>query len=375
MAQEDDDLPLFARPDDDGTSDGDTEPKDEATLEAEQAEILNAVSAARLDTLQQKVAWILNNFPDTRNSDVELYKRFWRELESEYLDGDYVHLDNLFDLTRPTSLTRARAKLQNDYLLFQADVSVRSARGTLSDEERERAVEQQLIYPTYTVYMDESGKNAAHLVVGGAWFLHGPDLLEVSRGIEALAREHGFDGELHFRDISAEQLPFYQAVVDFVLERTATISFVSVSVERRGLRVQEAIQDLFFHLLAKGVTQHDETGRAPLPRSLTVFKDAEEPGSDRLMLANIRQRLRDAGAATFDGRLTVNRIAPADSARNVLIQLADLYVSSVSRVLNAEGARGQPRDRFANHFLERLGTPHGPDREEQVGDMTVHFAL
>ena len=46
-----------------------------------------------------------------------------------------------------------------------------------------------------------------------------------------------------------------------------------------------------------------------------------------------------------------------------------------NRVLNATRERVSPKDRFADHLLQRLGLPEGPTTEERDGDMTVHIAL
>jgi hypothetical protein len=58
-----------------------------------------------------------------------------------------------------------------------------------------------------------------------------------------------------------------------------------------------------------------------------------------------------------------------------LVQVADLYTSSLNRILNAEGDRTAAKDEFANYLLERLGLPHGPENPESFNDMTVHLSL
>ena len=85
-------------------------PKEEQ-LEAEREAVLASVAAAKLDTLQEKVAWVLNHFPKTRNSDVALQIHYWEEFEPELGGGASIRKADLFTLTRLTSLTRARATL------------------------------------------------------------------------------------------------------------------------------------------------------------------------------------------------------------------------------------------------------------------------
>jgi hypothetical protein len=57
------------------------------------------------------------------------------------------------------------------------------------------------------------------------------------------------------------------------------------------------------------------------------------------------------------------------------VQAADLYVSSLNRVLNGEEKAERAKDRFASHFLAALDLPQGPTGAEQFGDMTIHISL
>ncbi len=47
----------------------------EEEIEAEREQVLAAVAATKFDTLQERIAWILNRYPDTRNSDLALQIR------------------------------------------------------------------------------------------------------------------------------------------------------------------------------------------------------------------------------------------------------------------------------------------------------------
>jgi hypothetical protein len=128
-------------------------------------------------------------------------------------------------------------------------------------------------------------------------------------------------------------------------------------------------------LLVRGVEHEHQTGRGPLPRSLQVWKDLEEPGSDKLFLAALKERVLAAGAARFENQLGTEEFTAVDSKRSTLVQVADLYTSSINRVLNAEGQRTGPKDEFADYLLDLLGVPHGPETAEQVGDMATLISL
>jgi hypothetical protein len=140
----------------------------------EKEALLVRLSAGALDTIQEKVAYVLNRFPGARDSDITLQLRYWQTFEPERTAGEFVRKKDLYELPRLTSLTRARARIQNTLNLFKASEEVQQRRGVLEEQERARAREQQLDVASISVYMDESGKTDDQLVVGSVWFLHPP---------------------------------------------------------------------------------------------------------------------------------------------------------------------------------------------------------
>src|SRR5574341_1465498 len=105
--------------------------QNEAKLEEEIQLLLNNLSSATVNTLRDRVAWILNNHPETRDSDISLLLKFWETFEPNMYNGQFIRPDDLYRLTRLTSITRERARIQNVYKLFLASSEVRQKRGTL----------------------------------------------------------------------------------------------------------------------------------------------------------------------------------------------------------------------------------------------------
>ena len=62
----------------------------------------------------------MHRYPQTRNSDIELTIRLWKEyypqriIKNNKNDQDYVALKDLFDLPREDNIKRVRAKIQNE---------------------------------------------------------------------------------------------------------------------------------------------------------------------------------------------------------------------------------------------------------------------
>jgi hypothetical protein len=275
-------------------SDKDNPLEKEKKLELEKEQIIRSVVNSNMDTMLNKVAWILNHYPDARDSDITCQLKYWSTFEPEiYGSGGYISVEDLYKLTRLTSLTRARAKIQNTYRLFLANPEIQKRRGVLEDEEKEKALEQKPNYPVYSVYADESGKTSDYLVVGSMWILDGIETYHLSKTIEEWKKRTNFKEELHFQSISNNNIGCYREVLEIVKCKSSTISFKAISLERRGIKsVADAFTNLYYYLLVRGVEHEHSTGRAPLPRSIQLWKDAEEPGSDKLMMKQICERLQ-----------------------------------------------------------------------------------
>lgn len=337
----------------------------------ERALLVEKVANGDYDTLTARVAFILNHFVASRDSDITLQIRYWNAFESELLSGRVIALEDLYKLTRLTSLSRARAKIQNEYQLFLASEEVRQRRGVLEESERDRQREDRPDYPSYAVYTDESGKTGDHLIVGSMWLLGGLNARDLGVVFQEWRDSTGFRDELHFTKITNGNVERYFEVLDLLHERSSFVSFKALRLERRGQSdIPAALDDMLFHLLVRGIEHEDSSGRAPLPRAISVWKDAEEPARDKLATANLKMRLKAAAVSEFNDQLFVSSIETVDSGRTLFIQLADLFIGSVNRVLNNSGGDGaHPKDRFANEFLKRFGGTVGGARDSGLGDM------
>lgn len=346
----------------------------EQRIEKERLEVLHRVSSFTVNTVRDRVAWILNCFPEARDSDIALQLKYWQMFESDVYRGGAIQPDDLYRLTRLTTLCRARAKIQNEYKLFMASPEVRQRRGTLAEEERERALEDKPTYPVFIVYMDDSGKHSDHLIVGSIWLL--TDLWPVFRAIQNLKQQQQFDREFHFKDLRRDTLGIYKDAVDVFLKHAHSVSFKLVTVPRAGISdVTEALTDLYYHTLIRGIEHESETHRAPLPRSLQVWIDAEEASLDRLRLANLDDRLRQVAKTRFDGHLLIDRVEAGNSKTNLMLQVADLLASSVNRILNRSGTKITPKDEFAEYLLGSIGIDFALPQNDTIGDMSVHISL
>ncbi|MEO1390995.1 MAG: hypothetical protein AAFV85_26990 [Cyanobacteria bacterium J06634_6] len=135
--------------------------------EVARTRMLRNLAAKRLSGVREKVAYILNNFPHTRNSDVDLAFKYWGFFHSDKVVNETISKKNFSEITRYTSITRARAKIQNEFGLYQADIHVANRRKELSEHKKDVELLDKPDIPIIEFYLDESSKNSEYLAVGG----------------------------------------------------------------------------------------------------------------------------------------------------------------------------------------------------------------
>jgi hypothetical protein len=233
------------------------------------------------------------------------------------------------------------------------------------------------------VYADESGKTGDSLLVGSVWFVNPEDTWRLARKILEWRGSIEFKKEFHFANMSEAEAKFYIAFIDLVFDATPSISFKSIQSPRAGTKSTDAaLEWLFFELVKRGIAHEDAKGRAPLPRRLMLWKDqdAEGKGRDAIAVAKLRDRLVSAAASQFDERLLVEAVEALDSRTQPLLQLADLYVGSINRVLARKKSTGNGKDTVADYLLDRIEALGGPEileqhSDEEAGDPLVHLTL
>lgn len=360
----------------------DTELTDEELKQKEKEEklavkkelLLNDIDNCNLNTLEQRVAWLLNHKPETRDSDVELQIAYWKTFESELIGGTYIDLEKYKQATRLPSLARSRALIQNTHSLFLASEEVRKHRGKLDDEQRAASISRTKPTKSYSVYADESGKTQTYLVVGSLWILNGIGTRSLVDSITKFRAEKEINSEFHFKTINNGNINIYLELVDLLVEHSATFSFKALHIKRSGVKHNaQALEHLFFNLLCLGVEHENSTERAPLPRSLSFNKDLESEGPDKIMLANIKERLTNYSSTQYDNELYLDTFRAVDSKDIIFMQIADLFTSSVNRVLNSpsDGAK----DDFAKYMLDAFGMDFQNENFESLGDCTAVLDL
>ncbi|UXZ21413.1 DUF3800 domain-containing protein [Pseudomonas sp. YeP6b] len=333
-----------------------TETKTNEKTEAEKIRVLSAIASNSPARLTDRVGWILNHYPSARDSDIKCQFLYWKTFQSDLYSGGAIPEDKYPELEKLNSISRARATVQNTLGLFKASPEVRKYRGTLEEEEKQKALEVRPSHPVYCIYADESGKTGKYLMVGSLWVLRSYETMKITRAVNQKKSDINFKGEMHFKEIDKNNINQYLALLGVIIENSTSISFKGLGVLRAGLySVDDTLNKLFYHMVINGIKEENVSGRAILPRNLQFRKDSEEESKDKLSIMEIKLQLQNASTAIFNGNVYIDVVEAEDSAISPLMQISDLFVSSISRVLNREKPSEHPKDIFADKFLASFG--------------------
>lgn len=347
---------------------GDAEKKTEEIKKLEKIEIeknivLHNVLTGNIIDSRDRVAYILNGNNEARNSDIELAWEYWSIFESEHFNGSSITKPTLLKLTKIATISRWRAKIQNEYNLFLADPEVRQYRGKLEDEFKEQAVTHRASHnKSYFVYIDETGKTQRFISVGSFWLLNYSNKnYRLMNEIKDWKKYANIDYEFHFKEVKPQKLEHYKNFVSLFLSKFPENSFKTIIIDSKGLGDKnEAIKELTYYLIKKGIDHEHSSGRAPLPRRLSVFMDQDEKSKDALKIEFIKDRLE---SHNIEG-LGLGDFEAVDSKSNFYIQIIDLFTGAINRKLNPSGGDRNVKDELADYILEILKI----DVEEFVND-------
>lgn len=323
--------------------------------EKERQEVLNDLDAANYSTQRARVAFLLNMYPDTRDSDIKLTLTYWKVFQPDLYTSGSVPPYLLFKLERLTTIARLRAKIQNDYGLFRGTAEVQRKRRQIEESVREDIAADKPTTRKVQVFVDETGKTGEYAILGSVWFLDPAHAVFFQNEVSKLASNANIRGEFHFAECKRSHLEHYRAFIDLVGRHRAYMSFKAIVVRRSGMsrKSDDTIKELFPLLLVKGFAQEVETSRLTLPRSLvvTVDKGGCADAIDRDKLATeISSRI----SSRWGAENIVERISETESKSSAAIQLADLFSGAINRRLNPVGEQRNHKDELADYVITSL---------------------
>lgn len=157
--------------------------------EKEVAQMWSALASGLYETKRDRVAYLLNIYPETRKSDITLALRYWETFQPDYYNNGQIDRSNLFKLERKKIIPRLRAKIQNEYALLLPDEKVVRHRRQREEEIKDELLADRPISNLIQVFADETGKNAAFLIIGSVWFLNSSRVATFQSAVAELAQK------------------------------------------------------------------------------------------------------------------------------------------------------------------------------------------
>jgi hypothetical protein len=314
------------------------------------------------NTILNKVGLLLNKYPHTRNSDVSLMLKFWEVFEGH--KSENIVKKDMFMFERLTSISRARAKIQNEYGLFPADEKVRGHRKNKEEKEKEFQIETKPEMPIIYIYADETGKNDDYVIVGSLWVLDEKRTGQIITALDRWIKQKKVEGinvpdEFHFVDIknNGNNLDIYVDFFKYFMSISSdVISFTAIAVNKNNLRkpIDDLISELFYKVVRMGIEHEKKNNRIVFPKQLSYMKDAEE-GESIYRIRSIQELIIDKLKIHYNDDVKLNRFLPVDSKHVKPIQVSDLFTSSINRIINHQRknpeAKRNSKDDFAELFL------------------------
>ncbi|HBP87378.1 MAG TPA: DUF3800 domain-containing protein [Nitrospirales bacterium] len=324
-------------------------------LDRERTVLLSRLAEINFEDTRTKVAFILNQYRTTRDSDIALTLKYWQIFHRDLLGSNSISFENFHKLPKFTSISRARAKIQNEYGLFQASKDISKYRANLDSEQRDIQVEDKPEDSLISIYCDESGKTGRYKIVASLWINDGYRFMEVWNELSSWKADKGIEKELHFTKLGGQDIHNVEEFFERVLCHSDALGFKAVILDShpvQGISPEDLNFRLHYQLIVNGIEHEVQSGRFSLPRRFSMTKDKDD-GADKLRLVELEQKLRTDCQAYFNQNIIIEKVKAEESNSSLWIQLADLFAASINRKLNSPGSNY--KDEIANKVLYLLG--------------------
>lgn len=325
-------------------------------IQKEKESLMQQLSEGILKTASARVAFILNHYPDTRDSDRLLTLRYWEVFQNDLYNNGHITPAAYLKLEQQSDITRARAKIQNTFKEFRASEEVKGMR--TEREEIYRTSQIQLsedAVPATYIFYDETGKTQNYVSVGGMWKIGNHDdlrnaIIELRTQFEMEPKD-----EFHFINVDKKNIENYMKLIDVVAEHSSNIGFKALCFNQKGSgqRTDEIVTRLYMVGICDGLKHEIETSRITIPRTLNITKDKED-SKDTLLLEALRLDVETHIKAAFDGQVKMGGFVSVESRTNHFIQVADIFTGCLNRRLNSPDGNNV-KDQLAKYFFDKFG--------------------
>jgi hypothetical protein len=351
------------------------DPKKLAKIEREKKDLLASLAGADFSRQKTKVAYILNLYPEARDSDITLTLKYWETFQSDVYNPLGILPKDLFRLERMHYLVRARAKIQNEYNLFTANSEVKRFRRkheeTMNEEVLKDAKPRKLVH----VYADETGKTQDFVIVSSVWVLTGRAVFTVTQAISTWQESSLWaKREVHFAKLGNRDMDILKEYLGVILQNREFLSFKSIAVERARTKrsIESVVEKLHEHMLSRGAEHEIDSNRIGLPQKIDVTLDHEQ-SLDAITLEELKGRVNTGYAAKYGDDVEISQIATISSRSSPLVQLSDLVAGAINRKMNNKGKKNH-KDEMADLVIQMLDLQFENDNLEGL-DVSALFRI
>lgn len=328
------------------------------SLPVEQAErrqrMLSDIADSRLGSCEQRVAFILQRFPETRDSDTRLCIKYWKMFHADVLERwQPMELEVLFELDRIETIGRVRRVIQNELQLFRGVEDRRRARDAMQGELHEYLAAHRDTLSEVRFYLDETGNEGdkAYIGIGGMCVINWKQFEKHSAALELWRSQQGWAETIHFSEMGADKVERAVSLLAQLQKRRAGTLFLGYSLASRG-RTHQDLFSLFVQLVVDSLLHLRAIGCLGDRRSVRVIKEADV-GFDSLFLQKMSKYLSEQVAMEFPGELAVLPVEAVTKGRTVLLECADLIAGGMQRRALTKGRN--PKDKLAEAVINVTG--------------------
>jgi hypothetical protein len=347
-------FPIHERIDDLQPWSGQQSPSISPDLIERRQKMLADIANSYLATREQRVAHLLQKFPETRDSDTALCIKYWKMYQADVLERwQPLELEVLFELDRIETIGRVRRMIQNDLHLFRGVEETRSARVAMQREFHEYIAAHRGSLPEVRFYLDETGNDGhtTYTGVAGICIINWKQFEKHHAALELWRSKVGWPETVHFSDTSEQNIGRAVSLLRQLKLRRYGILFLGYSLLSRG-RTHEDMYSLFIQLVVDSLKYLGECKCLSDNRSIRVIKEADS-GFDKVFLQKMTKQLGEMVALEFPGQLNVLPVEAVPKGRTVLLECADLIAGGMQRRALRKGRN--PKDRLAEAVMNVTG--------------------
>ncbi len=351
------------------------DPKKIDKIEKEKKSLLSSLASGDFSKLKTRVAYILNLYPKSRDSDVFLTLKYWEIFQPDMYNPAGTIPKDLFRLERMHYIVRARAKIQNEYNLFPPSSEVGRFRKKNEENIREEVILDAPPRKVVNIFSDETGKMQDYVIVSSVWVLTGRAVFTVSQEISNWKEQSKWKNrEIHFARFGKQDIKTLEEYLEVIVNNREYLSFKTIAVEKAKTKrsIEEVVKKLHEYMLIRGIDHEVNNNRIRLPQKIEMTMD-EEQSLDAISLEEMRRRINLELNAKYGNDVELEQIQTVCSKNSPLIQLSDLVAGAIGRKLNHKGVRNF-KDEMSDMVIEKLELKMDENEISEL-DMSALFKI